>query len=245
MLMKNFRRIAMFVVAVFWAAATFAENTAIIPVPRTFPTNWMAIHESFVARAKQHNVDLLFLGDSITAGWQWDKRGLSVWNKYYAPRHAAEFGIGYDRIQNVLWRAKHKELRGIKPKVVVLLIGTNNAGNEDNGKPRNTTPEIVEGVTTLVKEVRTRLPKSKVLLLGLFPRGDKNDPVREQVKEINSQLARLDDGKTVKFLDIGSKFLEPDGTLSRDIMPDLLHPSERGYQIWAEAMEDTLAGMMK
>jgi lysophospholipase L1-like esterase len=239
------RRIAAFVVAVFLATAVFAENTAVVPVPRTFPTNWMPLHESFVARAKKDDVDLLFLGDSITAGWLWDKGGLNVWNKYYAPRHAAEFGIGYDRIQNVLWRIGHGELDGIQPRVIVLLIGTNNAGNEDNGKPRNTTPEIIEGVTTLVKELRTRLPESKVLLLGLFPRGEKNDPVREQVKEVNSQLVRLDDGKMVKFLDIGSRFLEADGTLSREIMPDLLHPSERGYQIWAEAMQDTLAGMMK
>ena len=243
--MKNLRRIAVFIVAALGATAVFAENTAIIPVPRTFPTNWMSSHEAFVARAKQGHLDLLFLGDSITAGWLWDKGGLNVWNRYYAPRHAADFGIGYDRIQNVLWRIEHGELDGIKPKVVVLLIGTNNAGNEDNGKPRNTTPEIVEGVTTLVKELRVRLPESKVLLLGIFPRGEKGDPVREQVKEVNLQLARLDDGKRVRFLDIGSRILEPDGTLSRQIMPDLLHPNERGYQIWADAMADTLAGMMK
>ena len=243
--MKNLRRLAVLVVAAFWATAVFAENTAILPVPRTFPTNWMALHDSYVARAKQGQIDLLFLGDSITAGWQWDQGGLNVWKQYYAPRHAAEFGIGYDRTQNTLWRIEHGELDGIKPKVVVLLIGTNNAGNEDDGKPRNTTPEIVAGVTTLVKELRARLPASKVLLLGIFPRGEKNDPVRAQVQDVNSQLARLDDGKTVKFLDLGSKFLETDGTLSRDIMPDLLHPNERGYRIWAQAMEDTLAGMMK
>jgi len=242
---KNLRRIAVFIVVAFSATAVLAENTAIIPVPRTFPTNWMSSHETFVAQAKKGHVDLLFLGDSITAGWLWGKGGINVWNKYYVPLHAADFGIGYDRTQNVLWRIEHGELKRIKPKVVVLLIGTNNAGNEDNGKPRNTTPEIVEGVTTLVKELRVRLPKSKVLLLGLFPRGETGDPVREQIKEVNSQLARLDDGKTVRFLDIGSRFLEADGTLSRQIMPDLLHPNERGYQIWADAMADTLAGMMK
>ena len=180
-----------------------------------------------MARAKQGHIDLLFLGDSITAGWLWDKGGLNVWNKYYAPRHAAEFGIGYDRTQNVLWRIGHGELDGLEPKVVVLLIGTNNAGNEDNGKPRNTTPEIVEGVTTIVQELRRRLPQGKVLLLGIFPRGEKDDPVREQVREVNAQLARLDDGRRVRFLDISPRFLAADGTLSRDLMPDLLHPNER------------------
>jgi len=243
--MKNLRRIVVLVVAAFWATAVFAENTAVIPAPRTFPTNWMSLHENFVARAKQGGVDLLFLGDSITAGWLWDKGGLNVWNKYYAPRRAAEFGIGYDRSQNALWRIEHGELDGIKPRVVVLLIGTNNAGNEDNGKPRNTTPEIIEGVTIVVKELRVRLPESKILLLGIFPRGETNDPVRVQVKEINSEIAALDDREKIRFLDIGDKFLGPDGTLSRDIFPDLLHPNEKGYQIWADAMEGALAEMMK
>jgi lysophospholipase L1-like esterase len=234
-----------FVLSLLLTVTASAENTAIIPVPRTFPTNWMSSHEAFVKQAKRGGIDLLFLGDSITAGWFWDKGGLKVWNKYYAPRHAAEFGIGYDRTQNVLWRIEHGELEGIKPKVVVLLIGTNNAGNEDNGKPRNTTPEIVEGVTTIVKELRARLPESRILLFGIFPRGEKNDPVRDQVKAINDQIAKLDDGKRVKFMDIGSKFLGPDGTLSRDIMPDLLHPNEKGYQIWSDAMAGTLDPMLK
>lgn len=235
-----------FALCLFIAVAAPAENTAIIPVPRTtVPTNWMSLHESFVSRAKAGKIDLLFLGDSITAGWLWGKGGLNIWNKVYAPRHAADFGIGYDRTQNVLWRIEHGELDGIKPKAVVLLIGTNNAGNEDDGKPRNTTPEIVEGVTAIVQELRTRLPESKILLFGIFPRGEKNDPIRGQVKAVNDQLARLDDGKMVKFMDIGSRFLEPDGTLPRTIMPDLLHPNARGYQIWSDAMEGELAAMLR
>ena len=238
-------RICCLAVFLLGASAVFAENTAIVPVARTFPTNWTSLHESFLAQARRGGIDLLFLGDSITAGWMWDKGGLNVWNRYYAPRHAAEFGIGYDRTQNVLWRIEHGELDGLRPKVVVLLIGTNNSGYEDNGKPRNTTPEVVEGVAAVVHEVRVRLPHSKILLLGIFPRGPKNDPIREQVHDINAQLAKLDDGKTVKFLDIGAKFLSPDGKLSRDIMPDLLHPNERGYEIWAQSMAPTLDEMMK
>jgi lysophospholipase L1-like esterase len=232
--------------ALFLTVTASAENTAIIPVPRTtVPTNWMSTHESFVKQAKQGNIDLLFLGDSITAGWFWGNGGINIWKKCYAPRHAANFGIGWDRTQNVLWRIENGELDGLKPKAVVLLIGTNNCGNEDNGKPRNTTPEIVEGVTAIVRELQTRLPESKILLLGIFPRGVKNDPIRDQVKAVNDQLAKFDDGKRVKFMDIGSKFLEPDGTLSRNIMPDLLHPNEKGYQIWSEAMESTLDSMLK
>jgi len=235
-----------------WAVATFlavtasAENTAIIPVPRTtVPTNWMSSHESFVQQAKQGNIDLLFLGDSITAGWFWGNGGINIWKKCYAPRHAANFGIGWDRTQNVLWRIENGELDGIKPRAVVLLIGTNNCGYEDNGKPRNTTPEIIEGISAIVRELRTRLPDTKILLFGIFPRGEKNDPVREQVKAVNAGIAKLDDGKMVKFMDIGSRFLAPDGTLSRDIMPDLLHPNEKGYQIWADALAGPLDQMLK
>jgi lysophospholipase L1-like esterase len=233
-------------VGLFLVTAALAENTAVVPVPRTtVPTNWMSSHAAFVQQAKRGGIDLLFLGDSITAGWRWDQGGLNVWKKCYAPRHAAEFGIGYDRTQNVLWRITHGELDGLKSKAVVLLIGTNNCGNEDDGQPRNTTPEIIEGVTAIVRELRARLPDGKILLCGIFPRGEKSDPVREQIKAVNAGIAKLDDGRMVQFMDIGSKLLEPDGTLSRDIMPDLLHPNQKGYQIWSDAMESTLAQMLK
>jgi lysophospholipase L1-like esterase len=238
-------RIVICVLTVFFSLSSFAGNTALIPAPRDFPTNWLSRHEAYVAEAKKGGVDLLFLGDSITDGWRWGTGGSKIWPKLYMSRHAANFGIGYDRIQNVLWRVENGELDGITPKVVVLLIGTNNSGNEDNGQPRNLTPEIIEGVSNLVRQIQTRLPQTKILLLGIFPRGEKSDPIREQVKAVNTGISKLDDGKKVVFMDIGAKFLEPDGTLSRNIFPDLLHLNERGYQIWAEAMEGTLAEMMK
>lgn len=220
------------------ARADTITNTAIIPVPRTNPTNWLARHEGFVKQAQAGGIDLLFMGDSITDGWR--GRGQSVWQKYYGNLHAANFGIGGDQTQHVLWRLDHGEVDGIKPKVTVLMIGTNNTGG------RNKTQEIVEGVTAIVKELRHRMKKSKVLLLAIFPRAEKPDAAqRQQIREVNLQLAQLDDGKWVKFLDIGPKFLQPDGTLTRDIMPDFLHPNQKGYQIWADAMEPTLTAMMK
>lgn len=222
--------------------AVLAENTAVQPAAKK--GKWMERHESFIAQAKQGGIELLFLGDSITYGWQ--IAGQPVWQERYAPRHAANFGIGGDRTQHLLWRIQNGELNGIKPKVVVLLIGTNNTGKERDGNSiRNTTPEAIEGVTAVVRALRVKLPKSKILLLALFPRGEKDDPIREQLRVINLALAKLDDGRKVKFLDIGPKFLEPDGTLSRDIMPDLLHPGRKGYQIWADAMEPTLAKMLR
>ena len=220
-----------------------AENSAIVPAPRTAPTNWVARHEGFVAEAKQGKFDLVFIGDSITDGWR--NRGLEVWNKCYAPRHALNLGIGGDRTQHVLWRIEHGELDGLKPKAVVLMIGTNNTGKEKDGSPRNSTPEVIEGVTAVVKQIRARLPQSKLLLLAVFPRGTVDGPERAQIKEINTAIAKLDDGKIIKFLDIGKVFLADDGSIPRTIMPDLLHPNEQGYQRWADAMEPTLGKMLK
>ncbi len=221
-----------------------AVNTAIVPTLRpSSKDSWVKRHDDFVKIAQQGGVDLLFMGDSITDFWR--NRGSNVWNKVYAPRHAANFGISGDRTQHVLWRIDNGELENIHPKVVVLMIGTNNTGKEKDGKPRNSVPEALAGVEAVVNDIRARLPDSKILLLGLFPRGTFDDPQRAQVALINTVLAKLDDGKMVKYLDIAPHFLETDGTLPRSIMPDLLHPNEHGYQIWADAMEPTLSEMLK
>jgi lysophospholipase L1-like esterase len=218
------------------------ENTATNPVPRD--AGWVKRHEGFVQEAQKGGIDLLFLGDSITDFWRY--RGSNVWNQYYAPRHAANFGISGDRTQHVLWRIDHGELDGIHPKVVVLMIGTNNTGKErDRQTPRNTVPETVAGVRAVVNDVRARLPDSRILLLAVFPRGTLDDPQRAQVALVNTLIAKLDDGRMVKFLDIGPGFLDFDGTLPRSLMPDLLHPNAQGYRIWAEAMEPTLDAMLK
>jgi lysophospholipase L1-like esterase len=221
-----------------------AGNTALVPAPRDFPTNWISQHQANLSVAKNGGVDILFLGDSITAGWAWGNGGSQLWTADFAPRHAANFGIGWDRIQNVLWRVENGELDGISPKVVVLLIGTNNCGNEDNGQPRNTTAEIIEGISNLVRQVQFRLPRAKIILFGIFPRGAKDDPVRDQVKAVNAGISTLA-ADNLKFIDIGRKFLAPDGTLPRAMFPDLLHPNAQGYQIWADAINPALAGFLK
>ncbi len=253
--MKTIRLPIFFLVAFLCAANLFAQsnapvastnvvvqNTATNPEPRD--PNWVKRHEGFVADAKQGGIDILFMGDSITDFWR--NRGSNVWNQYYAPRHAANFGISGDRTQHVLWRMDNGELDGIHPKVVVLMIGTNNTGKErDNKTPRNTVPETIEGVQAVVGDLRARLPDSKILLLAIFPRGTLDDPQRTQVALVNTVIAKLDDGKMVRYLDIDPKFLEADGTLPRSIMPDLLHPNAHGYQIWADAMNPTLDEMLK
>ncbi|HEX2854832.1 MAG TPA: GDSL-type esterase/lipase family protein [Opitutaceae bacterium] len=225
------------------ASAFAAEgNTAVQPEPRD--AAWVKRHEGFVEIAKAGGVDVLFLGDSITDGWR--RVGKVLWDEHFAPLRSANFGIGGDRTQHVLWRMQNGELDGIAPKVVVLMIGTNNTGFErDKVTPRNTVPETVGGVTAVVEGLRAKLPEAKILLLAIFPRGEKDSPQRAQVAEVNAAIARLDDGKAVRFLDINAKFLWPDGTLPRDFMPDLLHPNEVGYAIWAAAIKQPLAELLR
>jgi lysophospholipase L1-like esterase len=215
-------------------------NPAIVPEERKGA--WERQHQGFVEVARKGDVALLFLGDSITA--LWDKTAPAIWSRYYAPRRAANFGIGGDRTQHILWRLDHGELEGIRPKVVVLLIGTNNLGD-------NSEDEVVEGVEAVVGRLLDRLPGSKVLLLGLFPRGNSREPGRAsaapdpRVARLNARLAGRFDGKAVRFLDIGPAFLDGAGQIPASIEPDFLHLSRKGYQIWADAMEPTLWEMME
>lgn len=210
-------------------------------VPATRPGTWMRQHEAFVERAKKGDADLLFLGDSITAGW---RAAQGVWDRYYSPRHATNFGIGGDRTQHVLWRLEHGELDGIKPKVVVLMIGTNNIGS-------NPDDEVANGVHAVIDSLRSKLPEAKILLLAIFPRGSNRDKTipaiapDPRVARINSQLATFDDGKMVKYLDIGSTFLDSEGRVHRAAMPDFLHLTPTAYAKWADAIEPTLWDMME
>lgn len=192
-------------------------------------------HEKFVQIAKEGTAELLFLGDSITAGWNGKKE---IWDKAFGQYKPANFGIGGDRTQHVLWRITNGELDGIKPKAVVLMIGTNNSSSDS-------AEGIAKGITNIVTTIREKQPQAKILLLAVFPRGEKPNPTREKLAQVNAIIAKLDDGKHVHYLDIGSKFLQPDGGLSKDIMPDYLHLSAAGYQIWADAIESELAQLMK
>lgn len=220
------------------AQSPAAKNPAIIPATRSNPTNWLSRHEGFVRQAKAGGIDLLFMGDSITDFWR--NRGKAVWEKYYANRHAANFGIGGDRTQHVLWRIEHGELDGIDPKVIVLMIGTNNS-NSDSAD------DISEAIEKIVADMRAKCPNSKILLLAIFPRNKPTDNPRqmETIHKVNDRIAKLDDGKMVTFLDINHVFLGPDGKVPKDIMPDFLHPNAHGFQLWAEAMEPTLDKMLK
>jgi lysophospholipase L1-like esterase len=193
-------------------------------------------HANNVARAQQGDIDLLFLGDSITEGWR--TGGKAVFEKYYGNLKTANFGISGDTVQGVLYRLRDGEGEGFKPKAIMLMIGTNNAFSASSA-------EIAEGVGAIVLDLRTRFPEAKILLLAIFPRATPGEAARTTVVGVNPLLAKLDDGKKVFYLDIGDKFLAADGTLPADIMPDKLHPNAKGYEIWAAAVSDKLAELMK
>ncbi len=194
-------------------------------------------HEEFLKVAKAGGIDLLFVGDSITDGWR--SGGKAIWDKVFAPLKAANFGISGDRTEHVIWRLRNGELEGFSPKVAVVMIGTN------NGDPA---PDVAQGIKTILNDIHDRHPRCKVLLLGIFPRSEKPDGARQKNDEVNKLIAKFAtfaDTRRVAYVDIGAKFLAADGTLPKDIMPDFLHPNEKGYQIWADAIVDKVKQLLQ
>ena len=224
------------------AAPASHVNNAIIPVSRT---GTMVSRQTLVLqRAKDApgNYDIEFIGDSITQGWE--KSGTNVWQEFYGHRKVINFGVGGDLTEHVLWRFEQGQLDGIKAKVAVVMIGTNNSGKNKDGTDAFTDSDILEGVTAIVNQIRMRQPETKIVLLGIFPRGKVFNPVRGRLLEINQALARLDNGKNIFYLDFGSQLIENDGSISKNIMPDALHPNEAGYKIWANAMKPKLKELL-
>ena len=195
-------------------------------------------HEGFVATAKQGNIDLLLHGDSITDWWQLEANK-PVFDKYFGSIRTANFAVAGDTTQGVLWGLRNGEGQGYQPKAVMLMIGTNNTGQQ-------TGPEIAEGVGAVVMEMRRNFPAAKILLLAVFPRATPGDPVRDKIAEVNRIISKLDDQKNVFYLDIGAKFLDEKGVFLPDsFRADNLHPQAKGYEIWGEAVSAKLAELMK
>jgi beta-glucosidase len=187
---------------------------------------------------KNGPIPLIFEGDSITDGWRGG--GKEVFNEYYKKFNTFNTGIGGDRTEHLLYRLNEGEIDGLHPKAVMLMIGTNNLGTGQSVE------DTIEGVKCVVKTIHEKVPEAKILLLGVFPRGHKpDDHFRGQIKQVNDALSKMNGQDNVTYLDIGEKFLEPDGMLSKDVMPDYLHPNAKGYKIWAEAVQPTLDEMLK
>jgi beta-glucosidase len=215
-------------------------HSAVTPVEQTVDWAvkwWGPRHDAVNERLKKGKVDLLFIGDSITHGWE--NTGREIWDAYYAKRNAVNMGFGGDRTQHVLWRLDHSNFENISPKLAVVMIGTNNSNGNDN-----TAEEIADGIIAICHRLRIKLPKTRILLLATFPRNPKPSPQRQKNAEASLLASRIADGKTIYYLDINSSFLTDDGLLSKNIMPDYLHPNKAGYKIWAEAMEPKIAQLM-
>jgi len=236
---SRFASAAVFSATLFLAALPAgAENSATTPVPRDGGP--MQRHESINKNVlARPDSQLLFIGDSITQGWEGP--GRKAWAESFADYQPLNLGIGGDRTQHVLWRLENGNLSGLKPRVAVIMIGTNNTGGDTN-----TPAEIAEGVAAIVSKLRGDLPGTRLLLLAIFPRGENPDhPQRKKVAEVNGILEQLDDGDHVRYLDIGAEFLSPDKTISKEIMPDFLHLSPKGYEIWAAAVLPKIKELMK
>lgn len=216
------------------ATGAAAANSATEAAPKNEEW-WQARHAQMNERVKQGNADLLFIGDSITHGWEGE--GAAVWEQYYAPRNAVNLGIGGDQTQHVLWRLDNGNIAGLAPKLAVIMIGTNNHG-------ANSAEEIAEGVTAIVRKLRTTLPEMKILLLAIFPRTDVAQEFQDKIRKVNTLIADLAADPMVRYFDIGRFFLDDAGALPAEVMPDLLHPNAKGYKIWAEAIEPCIAELM-
>ncbi len=214
------------------------SNLAVLPEARAESNGrfgwWPARHAAKVAETKAGGARLVFLGDSITQGWE--TAGKAAWEGHFASRKAANYGFSGDFTQHALWRVLNGECDGLAPEAIVLLIGTNNVRHGDYS-PK----QIAEGVGAVLAALALKCPKSKVLLLGILPRGaEPADPMRRKVEAVNALLPALADGKRVRYADVNASLLTPDGALTRDIAPDLLHLSAAGYAVLAKAIEANL-----
>jgi len=225
------------------AAPEGHQNLAIIPISRM---GEITNRQSFVverAKSAPGNYDVEFIGDSITE--LWETTGSNVWKNLGDQYTIINMGVSGDCTEHVLWRFGQGQLHGIKAKVAVIMIGTNNSRKDQHGVDVNTDSDILAGISAVVNQIRVRQPDTKILLLGIFPRGQTFNPQRGRLLQINQALARLDDSEHILYLDFGSQYIGNDGSISQNIMPDYLHPNEAGYKIWADAIRPKLKELLQ
>ena len=235
-------RIAMALLSMFAAVTAAAESPsfpAVTPKPQDAEwaqSWWMPRHEAKLKEKEAAGeVDLLFIGDSITQAWE--DGGKAVWEEYYSDRNAFNLGFSGDRTEQVLWRLQHGAVDGLSPELVVLMIGTNNTGHRQD--PAEQTAAGIERIVDLLHE---KLPETHILLLGVFPRGERpEDPLRKLNQEINSRIESLGEREYVTYKDIGQEFLQEDGRIAAETMPDFLHLTPESYKTWAAAIEPLVA----
>jgi lysophospholipase L1-like esterase len=210
------------------------------PAARTDKNSQLA-HEQLLAKAKEGRIDVYFEGDSITRRWDANdyQKLQQNWKKNFFGWNAADFGWGADKVQNILWRIKNGEFAGVHPTVIVLLAGTNNVGNELPSEGIQPTVEnITKGLEAVIHAMRKEAPDAVIIVMAIFPRND-NMAVMPEIDQINANLAKLADGRRIRYLNINDKLAGPDGKLYDGMMNerDRLHPALQGYQVWADALK--------
>lgn len=246
------RAAACSLLALLWLGAPLlaAENPAATPEKRN---DWSEpVTAMWAKRAMDQQgatgINVLFLGDSITQLWLKDSRwpnGQEVWDKTYAPMKACNLGVAGERTENLLWRIREgKMIDGLTPKAVVLLIGVNNLTGWGGRQGGDTPDNLAGAVKQIIGEVQARMPETKILLLGIFPALDKDNPIREKIRQTNLLLTKLQQPQKVEYLEFGEKFLAPDGTAPKEMLRDGIHLSPAAYAVWAEAMTPTLQRLL-
>lgn len=220
------------------APVTQTENAEIKATTPAFHDGTQKRHDHFNEISKEGKAKLVFVGDSITEAWEGP--GREVWEKFYAKRHAANFGVSGDRTEHVLWRLDHGNFDGLSPDLVVIMIGTNNTGHRQD-KPEDT----AAGIMAIIDRIEKKCPRANILLLGVFPRGETADhPLRKLNIAVNEIIKGSADNTQVFYKDISPAFFNDKGELTKDIMPDYLHLTPEGYKRWAEAIEDDVASLL-
>jgi lysophospholipase L1-like esterase len=222
-------------------SASSASAAPDSPSPRV-DTNSALAHEQLLNKTRQGRIDVYFLGDSITRRWGATDypEFLAHWKQSFHGRNAADFGWGADQTQNILWRITNGELDGVNPKVIVLLAGTNNIGA--NPKP-DTAVGTAKGIEAIIKTCKAKAPGATVILMAIFPRND-SELSNGAINETNGLIAKLADGKTVRFLDINDQLADKNGKLFEGMTVDKLHLSLNGYEVWAKNLKPILTELL-
>jgi len=226
------------------AASGIAENgpPAYVAAPRTDRNSQLA-HEILVGEARHGGIDLYFVGDSITRRWRATDYPdfVANWNKNFFGWNAADFGWGGDTTQNILWRLENGELDGVNPKVIVILAGTNNVGKSAADDSR--VAEITQGIKAIIDICRQKAPSATIVLTAIFPRND-GPEANPFINRINKNIAGFADGRSVRFLDINDKLADSNGVLFEGMTLDNLHPTAKGYQVWADGLRPILSELL-
>ncbi len=222
------------------------SGPADLPVPRTDNNSRLA-HEQLLAKRTQGRIDVYFVGDSIARRWGATDYPdfLAHWKTTFSGWNAGDFGWGADSTQHILWRLEHGELDGVDPKVIVILAGTNNVGNvpAPSEKAAGKVADITNGLKAIVDACRRKAPRATIVLTGIFPRND-NVKVLPEIEAINANLAKLADGRSVRYLNVNDKLADAQGTLFEGMSVDKLHPTLKGYQVWADGLTPILTSLL-